>query len=66
MRFVDLAGPAEAARNYPVLSLSDVDDELGEVVDHDCYEICRLSHCCWPNGPLDKGIARMWENYRRN
>ena len=38
---------------YPFLSF------YGEVVDHDCYEICRLSYCFWPSAPLGKGIARM-------
>ena len=51
--------------DYPVLRLSHIDDDFGEVVDHECYGNCRLSHCFWPNGPLDKGIARMQENYRR-
>ena len=51
--------------DYPVLRLSHIDDDFGEVVDHECYGNCRLSHCFWPNGLLDKGIARMQENYRR-
>ena len=45
---------------YPFLSF------YGEVVDHDCYEICRLSYCFWPSAPLGKGIARMQKNFRRN
>jgi hypothetical protein len=50
--------------DYPCLCLSHIDDGSVEVVDHECYGNCRLSYCFWPNGPLDKGIARMQGKFR--